>query len=577
MKLYRSKNKSAKSLNLRFDSPSRSSPNSAVLKDYRNSEVVQKKPNQYFIDNRVNKKSIQRKADNKGLPDNLKSGIEQMSGIDMGDVKVHYNSDKPVQLNAHAYTQGSDIYLASGQEKHLPHEAWHVVQQKQGRVKATKLFKEKVSMNDDVYLEKEADVMGQKALQLKTSGTKNISDAKDGTSFSERINYKNTQLLNINNATSPIVQRAMGMEIELGRGVGSKSDKKLVGDAHIIEEPTFNLVTDSRGNISNIEFVMAHFDQHEGDEGQAIGELTTRLEKMKELYDLITGFKGQKILSEVASGYNYATKSIPTKEDNKETTKPNKVRLLASAPGADDLFVQYTIGIDLTRMYEGISLIEEKSYNHNNEIAKEHAKDALKFSATLIEGDLKNIEDKEAVKGYLALLYMQVAAFADAIQGKINKKSGDKFPTKEAIERSSGQIKNKTILLSRVPLETIFKKLSAEAQTTLDSKEDGIITYMADLMETRGMSFAEEATRDMKGLDSIRLIDYIRSGLKKGEDTVIQQRVFGGMKEVSIDESVPGKRAVPLELRSYQKTFMNWAEMEAYAKELLIYSRKLHV
>ena len=50
------------------------------------------------------------------LPFQLKSGIEQLSGISMGDVKVHHNSDKPAQLQAHAYAQGTDIHLAKGQE-----------------------------------------------------------------------------------------------------------------------------------------------------------------------------------------------------------------------------------------------------------------------------------------------------------------------------------------------------------------------------------------------------------------------------------------------------------------------------
>ncbi|UII25819.1 DUF4157 domain-containing protein [Fulvivirga maritima] len=80
---------------------------------------------------------LQRKVNKTGLPDNLKSGIESLSGHSLDDVKVHYNSGKPAQLNAHAYAQGTDIHLASGQERHLPHEAWHVVQQKQGRVKPT--------------------------------------------------------------------------------------------------------------------------------------------------------------------------------------------------------------------------------------------------------------------------------------------------------------------------------------------------------------------------------------------------------------------------------------------------------
>ena len=107
---------------------------------------------------------------NTGLPDNLKHGIESLSGMSMDNVKVHYNSSKPAQLNAHAYAQGADIHLAPGQEKHLPHEAWHVVQQAQGRVKPTMQMKTGVPVNDDKELEHEADVMGQRALQRHARG-----------------------------------------------------------------------------------------------------------------------------------------------------------------------------------------------------------------------------------------------------------------------------------------------------------------------------------------------------------------------------------------------------------------------
>jgi hypothetical protein len=105
--------------------------------------------------------TFQQKKNNTGLPDILKSGIENLSGYAMDDVKVHYNSDKPATLQAHSYAQGTEIHLASGQEKHLPHEAWHVVQQKQGRVKPTLRMKGGVNVNDDADLEKEADLMGE--------------------------------------------------------------------------------------------------------------------------------------------------------------------------------------------------------------------------------------------------------------------------------------------------------------------------------------------------------------------------------------------------------------------------------
>jgi hypothetical protein len=101
-----------------------------------------------------------------GLPAQLKSGVESLSGHSMDDVSVHYNSDKPAQLNAHAYAQGTDIHLGPGQEKHLPHEAWHVVQQKQGRVKPTAQMKSIAPINDDPALEQEADTMGAKALDM---------------------------------------------------------------------------------------------------------------------------------------------------------------------------------------------------------------------------------------------------------------------------------------------------------------------------------------------------------------------------------------------------------------------------
>jgi len=103
-------------------------------------------------------------VNNTGLPDQLKSGIESLSGLSMDHVRVHYNSSQPAQLNALAYAQGSDIHLAPGQERHLPHEAWHVVQQAQGRVRPTMQKKEGMPVNDDRCLEVEAEVMGTRAL-----------------------------------------------------------------------------------------------------------------------------------------------------------------------------------------------------------------------------------------------------------------------------------------------------------------------------------------------------------------------------------------------------------------------------
>lgn len=106
--------------------------------------------------------AIQKKPNNTGLPDNLKAGVESLSGYSMDDVKVHYNSSQPATVQALAYTQGTDIHVAPGQEQHLAHEAWHVAQQMAGRVAPTTEIGG-MPVNDNAGLEHEADVMGAKA------------------------------------------------------------------------------------------------------------------------------------------------------------------------------------------------------------------------------------------------------------------------------------------------------------------------------------------------------------------------------------------------------------------------------
>ncbi|MBC8053125.1 MAG: DUF4157 domain-containing protein [Sphingobacteriaceae bacterium] len=158
------------------------------LQDNRTQAIVQKRQVEALSNKQTSESLVQKNANQTGLPGQLKSGIENLSGHSMDDVRVHYNSDKPVQLNAHAYAQGTDIHIASGQEKHLAHEAWHVVQQKQGRVKPTVQLNSKVNINDDKGLEKEADVMGAKAAQLKTV------QLKGGGSHGKHLHFKVTTI-----------------------------------------------------------------------------------------------------------------------------------------------------------------------------------------------------------------------------------------------------------------------------------------------------------------------------------------------------------------------------------------------
>jgi hypothetical protein len=115
-----------------------------------------------------------------GLPDRLKAGIEHVSGFAMDDVRVQYNSTKPAGVQALAYTKGTEIHVGPGQEQHLPHEAWHVVQQAQGRAKPTLQMKG-AAINDDATLEREADTIGRQAAAMPlqenvTSGSDTVPD-----------------------------------------------------------------------------------------------------------------------------------------------------------------------------------------------------------------------------------------------------------------------------------------------------------------------------------------------------------------------------------------------------------------
>ncbi len=139
-----------------------SSPKVAsVLDDSSQSEGLQRKAD--LVNNAAQRAEAPR-PNNTGMPDNLKAGIESLSGFSMDDVRVHYNSSKPATVQALAYTQGTDIHVAPGQEKHLPHEAWHVAQQMAGRVSPTTNING-MPVNDNAGLEHEADVMGEKAIQ----------------------------------------------------------------------------------------------------------------------------------------------------------------------------------------------------------------------------------------------------------------------------------------------------------------------------------------------------------------------------------------------------------------------------
>lgn len=106
------------------------------------------------------------------LPGGLRRGLEAASGIEMADVRVHRDAPEPASVGALACARGRDVFLAPNQEHLLPHEAWHLVQQKEGRVQPTSLLPGGQTANTDRGLEQEADRMGAGAAKLGGQGAR---------------------------------------------------------------------------------------------------------------------------------------------------------------------------------------------------------------------------------------------------------------------------------------------------------------------------------------------------------------------------------------------------------------------
>ncbi len=97
------------------------------------------------------------------LPAALQAGVERLAGVSLAGTRVYRDSPVPARIGAHAFARGRDIHLAPGQDHHLPHEAWHLAQQAQGRVAPTLRLADGTAINDDAHLEREADEMGARA------------------------------------------------------------------------------------------------------------------------------------------------------------------------------------------------------------------------------------------------------------------------------------------------------------------------------------------------------------------------------------------------------------------------------
>lgn len=87
----------------------------------------------------------------------VKTVIEQYSGINLQNVTYHFHSPIAKQYNANAIAHGESIEFATSDRSLEAHELWHIVQQKKGKVSKQNILDHGAAYSIDPQLEMEAD------------------------------------------------------------------------------------------------------------------------------------------------------------------------------------------------------------------------------------------------------------------------------------------------------------------------------------------------------------------------------------------------------------------------------------
>jgi hypothetical protein len=264
-----------------------------------------------------------------GLPHQLQQDVEALSGVSMVDTLVHYNSSAPAQIGALAYAKGNQIHLGPGQEKHLPHEAWHVVQQKQGRVKPT-LQAKGLAINDSLALETEADVMGQRTVQLKTTA-----------------NLPSTSLSNPGLDTSNVVQRKIGFEFQAYDSIYVRNPPD-EDPAELGYGAGFSVETDGGAAKNELEIVTDPVDETEAG-------LTQLRKIMDDIVDFVTQIENGKKLTLIEKPVKWH--DIDEVEDS----------VFSIPNGKKHFHPQATVGVKFEKIAELIDYVTKAPFKNGGE------------------------------------------------------------------------------------------------------------------------------------------------------------------------------------------------------------------
>lgn len=252
--------------------------------------------------NPASDRPIEKKA-NENLPKVLQSNIEASFGQDFSDVDIQKNSQKALELNALAFTQGENIHFAPGQfnpasetgRNLIGHEFTHIAQQRSGVVKPTRVMAKGLAVNENKGLESEADQMGKKAargeslakyqspglgirnylrpLQAKSNVIQRALTTWGGTWDADQYDLRKDK--DPYGTVYPAATGARGVDMKLKFTPGKNADAKLIGltqsvNSLINKKPSYINKTIEGRSIKSKDAIKVNSVTKETDEGTHI-------------------------------------------------------------------------------------------------------------------------------------------------------------------------------------------------------------------------------------------------------------------------------------------------------------------